>query len=117
MIIWRSGRSVVLYRGMAYQLPCIQTYLQLSDANSFHNPSMGNCSNLIAGNQAETFETDSAMNQNLSKGFSSTAYIDRLLDQLGPRFKDWSGRNPIPVDADLLLGLVPGYKPPFRLLP
>ncbi|XP_042461678.1 CRM-domain containing factor CFM3, chloroplastic/mitochondrial-like isoform X2 [Zingiber officinale] len=117
VVIWRSGRSVVLYRGMTYQLPCIQTYLQLSDANSFHNPSMGNCSNLIAGNQAESCETDSATNQNLSKGFSSTAYIDRLLDQLGPRFKDWSGRNPIPVDADLLPGLVPGYKPPFRLLP
>ncbi|XP_074576743.1 LOW QUALITY PROTEIN: CRM-domain containing factor CFM3, chloroplastic/mitochondrial-like [Curcuma longa] len=117
VVIWRSGKSVVLYRGMAYKLPCIQTYLQLSDSSSFDNPSVGDCSNLIAGNQAESFETDSATNQNLSKGLSSTAYIDRLLDQLGPRFKDWSGCNPIPVDADLLPGLVPSYKPPFRLLP
>ncbi|XP_039164467.1 CRM-domain containing factor CFM3, chloroplastic/mitochondrial-like [Eucalyptus grandis] len=40
-----------------------------------------------------------------------------LLDELGPRFKDWSGCEPVPVDADLLPSEVPGYKPPVRLLP
>lgn len=42
---------------------------------------------------------------------------DRLLDGLGPRFTDWWGYNPLPVDADLLSGIVPGYRKPFRLLP
>ncbi|KAI3742110.1 hypothetical protein L1987_59790 [Smallanthus sonchifolius] len=40
-----------------------------------------------------------------------------FLDGLGPRFKDWSGREPLPVDADLLPSLIEGYKLPFRLLP
>lgn len=43
--------------------------------------------------------------------------IDRLLDELGPRYSDWPGSNPLPVDADLLPATVPGYKPPFRVLP
>lgn len=43
--------------------------------------------------------------------------VDELLDSLGPRYADWPGDGPLPVDADLLPGVVPGYKPPFRLLP
>lgn len=43
--------------------------------------------------------------------------IDELLDGLGPRFMDWPGDNPLPVDADLLPGAIPGYEPPFRVLP
>ncbi|XP_074589293.1 CRM-domain containing factor CFM3, chloroplastic/mitochondrial-like [Curcuma longa] len=98
VVIWRSGRSVVLYRGMAYQLPCI-------------NQAETSCA--ISGSS----EADSMTYENLSEGSPATAYIDSLLDRLGPRFKDWSGCNPLPVDADLLPSLVPGYKPPFRLLP
>ncbi|KAL2480154.1 CRS1/YhbY (CRM) domain-containing protein [Abeliophyllum distichum] len=43
--------------------------------------------------------------------------LNLLLDELGPRFIDWSGPEPLPVDADLLPAVVPGYRPPFRLLP
>ena len=43
--------------------------------------------------------------------------LNHLLDELGPRYLDWTGRQPLPVDADLLPGVVPGYKTPFRLLP
>lgn len=43
--------------------------------------------------------------------------LNNLLDELGPRFNDWAGCDPLPVDADLLPNVVPGYKPPFRLLP
>ncbi|KAL6960974.1 hypothetical protein U1Q18_038739 [Sarracenia purpurea var. burkii] len=42
---------------------------------------------------------------------------DRLLDGLGPRFIDWWWPKPLPVDADLLPEVVPGFKPPFRLCP
>ncbi|XP_015633556.1 CRM-domain containing factor CFM2, chloroplastic isoform X3 [Oryza sativa Japonica Group] len=42
---------------------------------------------------------------------------DKLLDGLGPRFSDWWGYDPLPVDADLLPAIVPGYRRPFRLLP
>jgi len=43
--------------------------------------------------------------------------LDELLDDLGPRFMDWPGDNPLPVDADLLPGAIPDYEPPFRVLP
>ncbi|XP_047062936.1 CRM-domain containing factor CFM2, chloroplastic [Lolium rigidum] len=42
---------------------------------------------------------------------------DKLLDGLGPRFSDWWGYDPLPVDADLLPAMVPGFRRPFRLLP
>ncbi|KAK2647185.1 hypothetical protein Ddye_022380 [Dipteronia dyeriana] len=43
--------------------------------------------------------------------------VDKLLDGLGPRYTDWPGLEPLPVDADMLPGIVPGYQPPFRILP
>ncbi|KAK9090516.1 hypothetical protein Sjap_023693 [Stephania japonica] len=43
--------------------------------------------------------------------------VDHLLNGLGPRFTDWWGDEPVPVDADLLPAVVPGYRRPFRLLP
>jgi hypothetical protein len=42
---------------------------------------------------------------------------DKLLDGLGPRFSDWWGYEPLPVDADMLPAVVPGFRKPFRLLP
>uniref|UniRef100_A0A453C5P7 CRM-domain containing factor CFM3, chloroplastic/mitochondrial n=1 Tax=Aegilops tauschii subsp. strangulata TaxID=200361 RepID=A0A453C5P7_AEGTS len=42
---------------------------------------------------------------------------DKLLDGLGPRFSEWWGYDPLPVDADLLPAIVPGFRRPFRLLP
>nr|CAB3487308.1 unnamed protein product [Digitaria exilis] len=42
---------------------------------------------------------------------------DKLLEGLGPRFSGWWGYDPLPVDADLLPAIVPGYRRPFRLLP
>lgn len=42
---------------------------------------------------------------------------DRLLDGLGPRFIDWWRPKPLPVDADLLPEVLPGFRPPFRLSP
>lgn len=42
---------------------------------------------------------------------------DILLDGLGPRFTDWWMRKPLPVDADLLSDVVPGFRPPLRRCP
>lgn len=42
---------------------------------------------------------------------------DRVLNGLGPRFLDWWGLDPKPVDADLLPGVVIGFRKPFRILP
>ncbi|KAK3429864.1 hypothetical protein EUGRSUZ_E01353 [Eucalyptus grandis] len=97
-VIWRSGSSVVLYRGMAHTLPCVQSYnkkIQTS-VNSLKNE--------------DTASDDLSKEKRMDMNDPNS-----LLDELGPRFKDWSGCEPVPVDADLLPSEVPGYKPPFRL--
>ncbi|EPS58217.1 hypothetical protein M569_16596, partial [Genlisea aurea] len=63
--------------------------------------------------------SESSNAQQSSASFSSLyeRETDRLLDELGPRFVDWWLHKPLPVDADLLPQVVPGFKPPPRLCP
>ncbi|XP_078158514.1 CRM-domain containing factor CFM3, chloroplastic/mitochondrial-like [Carex rostrata] len=112
LVIWRSGRSVVLYRGMGYEFPCVKSYATSKTVASdpHHSPDQ-----VLLSDKKPSFggydwsgESTSAADVNAT---------ERLLDELGPRYKDWSGYGPIPVDADLLPGRVPGYKPPYRMLP
>ncbi|OAY75408.1 CRM-domain containing factor CFM3, chloroplastic/mitochondrial-like [Ananas comosus] len=126
LVIWRSGRSLVLFRGMSYELPCVQSYPKVAntESNPKYTHSTVDCTDNVDGNKMESCSISSISDAkptmaflNPYKGFTDTSKIDSLLDELGPRFKDWSGRMPVPVDADLLPSVVPGYKPPFRLLP
>ncbi|XP_068647810.1 CRM-domain containing factor CFM3, chloroplastic/mitochondrial [Aristolochia californica] len=136
LVIWRSGSSVVIYRGMTYNLPCVQSYRKHSQNHS--GDDVTRQQQLIRHKQDE----DSSSDQMTLKGSfdavkttkaSTTSHvtafedssgesmdindIEVLLEELGPRYQDWSGPHPLPVDADLLPRVVPGYKPPFRLLP
>ncbi|RWR73667.1 CRM-domain-containing protein [Cinnamomum micranthum f. kanehirae] len=116
LVIWRSGSSLVLYRGMAYKLPCVQSYAKHSQAN--HDDAL----NLKESNSDAITEDGSNASsmpafEDPYNEFTDITDINNLLDELGPRFFDWSGYDPMPVDADLLPGVVPGYKPPFRFLP
>ncbi|KAH7289074.1 hypothetical protein KP509_31G056300 [Ceratopteris richardii] len=45
------------------------------------------------------------------------AEAESLLEGLGPRFENWAGLLPVPIDADLLPSVIPNYRPPFRLMP
>ncbi|PIA42980.1 hypothetical protein AQUCO_02000436v1 [Aquilegia coerulea] len=125
LVIWRSGSSLVLYRGMAYKLPCVQQYTKLSQANTNISRTLKDSSADVAGNvklnvAARTKEspgTSTKSSKNSSKESMDIGELNNLLNELGPRFIDWSGPEPLPVDADLLPSLVPGYTPPFRLLP
>ncbi|KAM4131930.1 hypothetical protein ACJW30_01G212700 [Castanea mollissima] len=126
LIIWRSGSSVVLYRGITYKLPCVDSYAKQSQTNmNILEDSKGALSdtthNLVVDTikSTEPFIPDSAKYlKDLSKEeLMELSDLNHLLDELGPRFTDWTGREPFPVDADLLPAVVPGYKPPFRLLP
>ncbi|KAG9455715.1 hypothetical protein H6P81_000223 [Aristolochia fimbriata] len=135
LVIWRSGSSVVLYRGMTYNLPCVQSYTKESQIRS---DDVATRQHLIRHNQDE----DSSSDEMSLKGSSGTTKatkvssashltdfedssgesldindIELLLEELGPRYRDWSGPHPLPVDADLLPRVIPGYKPPLRLLP
>ncbi|XP_073006801.1 CRM-domain containing factor CFM3, chloroplastic/mitochondrial-like [Typha latifolia] len=127
LVIWRSGRSLVLYRGMNYELRCVQSYSKLTSFSSNHQsvlPTNGYTEIDVGSEMKESSKVSKVSDANSATSFLNpseehmdTSEIDSLLDQLGPRFKDWSGRSPLPVDADLLPGVVSGYKPPFRLLP
>ncbi|KAH7437028.1 hypothetical protein KP509_05G053300 [Ceratopteris richardii] len=43
--------------------------------------------------------------------------MDEILKELGPRYEEWTGPSPAPVDADLLPSTIPNYTPPYRVLP
>lgn len=55
--------------------------------------------------------------QNSIEGSLYEREANRLLSGLGPRFIDWWWKKPLPVDADLLPEVVPGFKPPLRMCP
>uniref|UniRef100_A0A1D1YQQ7 CRM-domain containing factor CFM3, chloroplastic/mitochondrial n=1 Tax=Anthurium amnicola TaxID=1678845 RepID=A0A1D1YQQ7_9ARAE len=125
IVIWRSGSSLALYRGMTYGLPCLQSYSMHSDSMMILAPSSEDSTivsdeDQVTGSIRLSKSSDTislTCSEDSSDGPLDKLDIDSLLDELGPRFRDWSGRDPLPVDADLLSAVVPGYKPPFRLLP
>lgn len=129
LVIWRSGTSVSLYRGVSYEVPSVHLNKQIYKRNEMPTYSLvpvsekaGDPSNLgskdVVSPQANS-ETAAEENKN-TEPLPEIKYedeVDKLLESLGPRYADWPGCNPLPVDADLLPGIVPGYQPPFRVLP
>ncbi|XP_010548668.1 PREDICTED: CRM-domain containing factor CFM3, chloroplastic/mitochondrial isoform X2 [Tarenaya hassleriana] len=121
LVIWRSGSSVVLYRGMNYKLPCVQSFIKQNFPDRRISQHLEGRGNAEASDSVQTTELYIAETENHPKDIpkeqlSELCELNHLLDELGPRFRDWTGRDPLPVDADLLPPIVPGYKAPFRLL-
>ncbi|XP_065877856.1 CRM-domain containing factor CFM2, chloroplastic [Euphorbia lathyris] len=142
MVVWRSGSKIVLYRGVNYKYPYFLLDKTTTDDSSTDTvedinvdnggDKMGSCSSEAAIVESSGSSTPHKMvGPGLIKGVGSanrvrfqlpgeaqlSEEVDRLLDGLGPRFTDWWGYEPLPVDADLLPAIVPGYRKPFRLLP
>ncbi|XP_009137866.1 CRM-domain containing factor CFM3, chloroplastic/mitochondrial [Brassica rapa] len=105
LVIWRSGSSVVLYRGISYNLKCVQSFIKQN--------------NLDTSPEAKEYTAEEAnYPKNVPKEqLSELCELNDLLDEIGPRFHDWTGCAPFPVDADLLPPMVLGYRCPFRVLP
>ncbi|KAL5581829.1 hypothetical protein UlMin_014271 [Ulmus minor] len=144
MVVWNRKDALVVYRGCNYQ-PTQKTMSKMYPGftSSRETPSSSLVSlDLEKGNsvcQAKSYENTSneKMSNKNTKGESfptgiileNDAYLqptssslyereaDRLLAGLGPRFVDWWMRKPLPVDADLLPEVVPGFRPPFRRSP
>ncbi|XP_077212393.1 CRM-domain containing factor CFM3, chloroplastic/mitochondrial-like [Tasmannia lanceolata] len=116
LVIWRCGSSLVLYRGMTYTLPCVQSYTKHAQANHNIVPHLKESSIDVRSTEASNAGLVGGLD-GPSQEFMDIIDVNNMLDELGPRFQDWSGIDPVPVDADLLPSEVPGYKPPFRLLP
>ncbi|CAN1785458.1 CRM-domain containing factor CFM3A, chloroplastic/mitochondrial [Linum perenne] len=131
MVIWRSGSSISLYRGVSYEVPVVKQRRILSKTERSTNHLEPAASNRLAfpsnsiENEVHTNPPDSDFPDDhekepgteISSDRSYETEVDKLLDGLGPRYEEWSGCDPLPVDADMLPGIVPGYEPPFRVLP
>ncbi|KAE9455398.1 hypothetical protein C3L33_12701, partial [Rhododendron williamsianum] len=98
LVIWRSGTSISLYRD----------YSESSPIYDVHAP---------RGDSGSTLEEKKSTELSQEVEYEYEDEVDKLLESLGPRYTDWPGDDPLPVDADLLPGIVPGYEPPFRILP
>ncbi|KAJ9556803.1 hypothetical protein OSB04_011417 [Centaurea solstitialis] len=119
LVIWRSGSTIALYRGVGYEDPSLRQKKreynkEISERSSFSDA--GSMDGLQLHEHAPSTSED-------NEGAESTTEVnyekevDKLLEGLGPRYTDWPGCDPLPVDADLLPGTVDGYQPPFRILP
>lgn len=116
LVVWRSGSKIILYRGAKYKYPYF--FSDDSSTNDTLNDTVPSPTNqntktsLVKG-----VGTPNRVRFQLPGEVQFAEEADGLLDGLGPRFTDWWGYDPLPVDADLLPAVVHGYRKPFRLLP
>lgn len=128
LVIWRSGTSVILYRGVSYDVKLNKQKFDKHEipVNSFpeatdkrrKDPLGPESYNDVHAHPANSLTT--AEENKDTESLPEVNYedeVDKLLNELGPRYTDWPGCDPLPVDADMLPGTVPGYEPPFRVLP
>ncbi|XP_010450030.1 PREDICTED: CRM-domain containing factor CFM3B, chloroplastic-like [Camelina sativa] len=128
LVIWRSGTSMALYnykggsnrhasgnlnKQISRRTEASPSSLPTSTSTvdrrvqQVHLPQQLEKETTIVGNNDRTSQQEVEYEDE----------INELLEGLGPRYTDWQGAYPLPVDADLLPGIVPGYEPPFRALP
>ena len=135
LVVWTKGDIHFVYRGSDY----------LENTNSSHNfvadiqkvPlkcttresqsewTYGNISESVSNGNGDSHGSFREVDQSSGvctyeepvKGTFYEREVNRLLDSLGPRFVDWWWNTPLPVDADFLPEVVPGFKTPFRQCP
>ncbi|KAK4258098.1 hypothetical protein QN277_007594 [Acacia crassicarpa] len=128
LVIWRSGNSVSLYRGVSYEVPSEQwnkkIYKKSKDPLNLLPPPSDNVEKASyvspeteMNAQLENMEATNEQKEVPQPELEYEDEVDELLDSLGPRYTDWPGCDPLPVDADMLPAIVPGFQPPFRVLP
>ncbi|KAL0377472.1 UNVERIFIED_CONTAM: CRM-domain containing factor CFM2, chloroplastic [Sesamum radiatum] len=142
LVIWRSGSNIILYRGSDYKYPYFLTDELSNDSSSEESPNIDKDQRIVGKTDVQPPVTDAVESPRMNSGTHISHLpliqgvglpnrvrfqlpgeaeladeVDTLLEGLGPRFSDWWGCDPLPVDADLLPAVVPGYKRPFRLLP
>ncbi|KAK1310869.1 hypothetical protein QJS10_CPA08g01619 [Acorus calamus] len=142
LVVWRSGSIIILYRGANYKYPY---FLSFNAAKHQNAPGRISSESVLYGGVDSEVESkllctvgnesvelpNASSHPSLVFGVGAPKKVrfqlpgeqqveeetDALLDGLGPRFTDWWGYDPLPIDADLLPPTVHGYRKPFRLLP
>lgn len=141
LVVWRSGSKIILYRGIDYKYPYFlsdevlreeKSALQHMDSDDenidereTHSSEMSSATHAGQSSNIKTVKpalvqgvgTPNRVRFQLPGEAELLEEVDSLLEGLGPRFTDWWGYDPVPVDADLLPAVIPGFRPPFRLLP
>ncbi|XP_039690846.1 CRM-domain containing factor CFM2, chloroplastic isoform X2 [Medicago truncatula] len=142
LVVWRSGSKIILYRGIDYKYPYFLSDEVLREEESDALQPMDSDDESIDERKTHSSEMSSATHAGQSSNIKTVKpalvqgvgtpnrvrfqlpgeaelleEVDSLLEGLGPRFTDWWGYDPVPVDADLLPAVIPGFRPPFRLLP
>ncbi|TYG45632.1 hypothetical protein ES288_D11G189800v1 [Gossypium darwinii] len=116
LVVWCKKDVLVVYRGQNHWLTSNGRRVfnnLVSDNNTTMSQEKSNASTWGRSLNGE----DRDENNQPVVGSLYERETDRLLDGLGPRFIDWWMRKPLPVDADLLPEVVPGFRPPTRLSP
>ncbi|KAH9620459.1 hypothetical protein KSS87_007703 [Heliosperma pusillum] len=140
MVVWRAGSKIVLYRGVNYKFPYFSLDETSIEGTSKNEMNFDGMAGMVVNHSSEGKKAESSGpisevsmpgQSSLIPGVGAPSRVrlqlpgerqlveeaDRLLDGLGPRFTDWWGCEPLPIDADLLPAVVPGFRRPFRLLP
>ncbi|GMN28143.1 hypothetical protein TIFTF001_001930 [Ficus carica] len=143
LVVWRRKDILVIYRGCNYQ-PTLEPFPKTKAGRSGHQDTSfsdlvqrdfgkrvgvsevksygDSIDGKISKKNAEGETISAATIYRTDADFQSNSSLyereaDRLLDGLGPRFLDWWMNKPLPVDADLLPEVVPGFRPPYRRCP
>lgn len=135
LVVWRKKDTLVIYRGVDYHSkrssrghvglyggPNSDTQqLSLESAPIHPLEHKGHvmkeeCRGETGRREDTIFMDDEESSVPVSKSLYERE-TDRLLDGLGPRFEDWWMQKPLPVDADLLPEVIPGFGPPLRMCP
>ncbi|XP_022884358.1 chloroplastic group IIA intron splicing facilitator CRS1, chloroplastic isoform X2 [Olea europaea var. sylvestris] len=128
LVVWNKEDFLAVYRGCNY-VPYSRNYSNIShksvsdQENLSSNMSYQNTCHfsLITSSGSSQYKINDGIEgdwENLHINISLyEREADRLLYGLGPRFVDWWMPKPLPVDADLLPEVAPGFKPSFRLCP
>ncbi|XP_058088029.1 chloroplastic group IIA intron splicing facilitator CRS1, chloroplastic isoform X2 [Magnolia sinica] len=132
LVVWSKKDMLVVYRGNDYQITSksFPKHSALASVENFVSRNSEDRTTIFEDGMVDTSDTEEDSNSpptGLVMGIDSGAGLidgtlfereaNRLLDGLGPRFVDWWWSKPLPVDADLLPEVVPGFRPPCRLCP
>ncbi|URD88134.1 hypothetical protein MUK42_26503 [Musa troglodytarum] len=120
LVVWSKRDFLVVYRGQKYEM--FRNAPSSPKAVNKVNPGIiEEDSAIVSGSvikmdgEVQNMESGIQMGDISIEGSLYEREADRLLDGLGPRFVDWWWQKPLPVDADLLPEVVPGFRPPLRM--
>ncbi|CAI9269934.1 unnamed protein product [Lactuca saligna] len=118
LVIWQSGSVMMVFRGVNYTGPSSRPESSEKDNNTLFVPDVSPASNPTTRNNDSATTSVATRTPVVAESMTEEeAEFNSVLDGLGPRFQEWWGTGILPVDADLLPQMIPGFRTPFRLLP